>query len=138
MIHRLTLVAGAFVATAIVSFAAGSQSLPAPGPETAAAEEAVAAAPVVAPQATPAPVATPMAQTVTDTVYVLPTPEPAVVHVTRQAPPTVVRTKRPPSSPTATSTPRQRAGDDDRAGEDEHEGEHEDEADSGEHEDEGD
>jgi hypothetical protein len=123
MIHRATLVAGAFVATAIMSFAAGMQNTP-PAPAAAATDEVVAAAPVVAvaPAPTAQPAASPAAETVTDTVYVLPTPEPAVVHVTRQAPPTIVKAKRPPSSPTATWTPRHRSGGDDGEGENEHEG----------------
>ena len=123
MIHRVTLVAGAFVATAIMSFAAGLQNSPAE-PAAPAADEVVAAAPVVAvaPIPTPSPVATPAAETVTDTVYVLPTPEPAVVHVTRQAPPTIIKAKRPPASPTATRTPRHRSGDDDREDEGEYDG----------------
>lgn len=124
MIHRVTLVAGAFVATAIMSFAAGSQSVPAPAatPEPVIAADVVAAAPVVAPVATEAP---PAPQTVTDTVYVLPTPEPAVVHVTRHAPPTIVKTKRSTNGPTATAAPRHRSSDDERDDERDGEGEHE-------------
>jgi hypothetical protein len=124
MIHRATLVAGAFVATAIMSFAAGMQHAPAT-PAADAAPDVVAAAPAVAevvPTAQPT-AAAPEQQTVADTVYVLPTPEPAVVHVTHQAPPTVVKTKRPPSSPTATRAPRQRAAGDDGAGDGERDGE---------------
>lgn len=127
MIHRATLVVGAFVATAIMSFAAGMQHTPAT-PIADATPEVVAAAPAVAevvPSAAPA-TAAPEQQSVTDTVYVLPTPEPAIVHVTRQAPPTVVKTKRPPSSPTATRAPRHRSGGDDDAYEHETESESED------------
>ena len=126
MIYRVTLVAGAFVATAIMSFAAGMQNTPAV-PAAAATDEVVAAAALVAVAPTPTaePAATPAAETVTDTVYVLPTPEPAVVHVTRHAPPTIVKAKRPPASPTATRTPRHRSGDDGREGDGEHEGESE-------------
>jgi len=130
MIHRATLVAGAFVATAIIAFAAGMQHTPAT-PLADATPDVVAAAPAVS-QVVPTPQPTasaPEQQSVTDTVYVLPTPEPAVVHVTRHAPPTIVKAKRPPSSPTATRTPRHRAGGDDREGDGEHEGESEGEGD---------
>lgn len=126
MIHRATLVAGAFVATAIMSFAAGMQQTPA-APVADATPDVIAAAPAVAevvPTAQPT-AAAPDTQTVADTVYVLPTPEPAVVHVTRQAPPTIVKAKRPPSSPTATRTPRHRSGGDDGAYEHETESESE-------------
>jgi hypothetical protein len=132
MIHRATLVVGAFVATAIMSFAAGMQHTP-PTPVADATPDVVAAAPAVA-EVVPTPqptAAAPEQQTVTDTVYVLPTPEPAVVHVTRQAPPTIVKTKRPPASPTATRAPRQRAGSDDGERDDERDGEHESESEGG-------
>ena len=131
MIHRITLVAGAFVATAVMAFAAGMQSTP-PAATPTATDEIVAAAPAVAAVVpTPAPEASPVAQTVTDNVYVLPTPEPAVVHVTRHAPPTIIKAKRPPASPTATRTPRHRAGGDDREGDGERDGEHEGESEGG-------
>ena len=118
MIHRLTLVAGAFVATAIMSFAAGAQSTP-PLAEPVAA---VAAQDVLAAVASPMPAPTPAAQTVTDTVYVLPPLEPAVIHVTRQAPAATATAR----APRTTAAPRH------------HERERDDEGESGESEGEGD
>jgi hypothetical protein len=112
MIHRVTLVAGAFVATAVMAFAAGAQSVPPPAAaaDPVATQEVVAAVPVAAPVATPAPTA----QTKTDTVYVLPAPEPAVVHVTKQAPPTFVKVPR--AHTTTTTTTRHRSDDGEREG----------------------
>jgi hypothetical protein len=111
MIHRLALLVGAFAATGILSFAAGVSSV------VPAADSGVdvlaAAAPVSAPPADP-----PAMRTVTDTVYVAPIPEPAVIHVTNQEPPVADVTPN-----TRVAVPHQpRTTEREREHEDEHEG----------------
>jgi hypothetical protein len=117
MVHRITLVVGAFVAMAILAYGAGQQSMP-------TAVDSVSAADVVAEAPAPDPTAdqaTAGPQTVTDTVYVLPTPEQQVIHVTQQAPPAATPA---PTPTTRTTRTRHRQGDD--SYESEHEGgEHE-------------
>jgi hypothetical protein len=116
MIHRLALLAGAFAATGILSFAAGVSTV-APAADPAAVVAAIpAAAPISAPAAAP-----PAVKTVTDTIYVAPVPEQAVIHVSQQAPQLadVTPSTRAAAPPQPRTSEREREHEDENGGENE-------------------
>jgi hypothetical protein len=76
MLNRLALAVGGLAAAGVLALALGAGGFTFGPPATIAAADAVAPA-AVAPA--------PQTQTVTDNVYVMPTPEPRVIHVNKPA-----------------------------------------------------